>query len=758
MTDFHTSMIQPMHTGKRSLIAIFFVLLLFYIIMQVELLSSLYWTNDFNLNLKEVLALTFSQAQNLLVSAAIAMLFLVFRSNNILRSIYLIFLSIYLFYLVCDVIYYSTFFDHLQFDNSGEQKIAPGLLLDSVISSLNITFYWNLLLWTLSTFFLGTVILVKKTPVPRIYEWAFRHRTKIVFLLLLLIIFGFLAGNRSRNYVSHPIVSLVNSLVFPKEQSDDRLVYNPDLDIFPLLYGQPSHDSLTEKGVLEFAAIQNKKVRQPDIIYFIIESVGALNILNEQTLTKELTPNLYAYQSHMAVFPRVYNYFPGTVRSHLPIMTGGYSYTWGAGVNDNYRYMGPTIASALDDAGYSTSVYSTQYLDFGNMIRIYQNMPLDYLFLPENQGADYNAKYKLNSWGISDLVVAEKMLSWIDTIPTPYFAEFINVSSHHPYDIPNDFEAPFPTDNGLDKYRNTIYLLDNIVGRTVEFLKKKGTLDNTLIVVTGDHGQAFGLRHSSNFMHRAFLYEENIRNFFLVIDFRFGKGPVISQKAASVADVMPTILSLVDIDSVDVLGQNLFDINYQQKINYFHKIVSPGQWGLLDGEWKFTINKTGEKPELYNLREDSLELINLADRYPDRVKLYHSLCNNWYLKTDENFLSRLEGRKVELPRNEISIAGPKLVKFGVLEGEEFIERQEFHVGENVVFKTWNTAYDIEKTLEWLVIAPSGEKYKDIIIYEPDWTITWWTSHLDLKNEYGSWEFLLFDGPSLLLKSTFTVVD
>ncbi len=59
----------------------------------------------------------------------------------------------------------------------------------------------------------------------------------------------------------------------------------------------------------------------------------------------------------------------------------------------------------------------------------------------------------------------------------------------------------------LNRYKNALYSVDNEVGKVLAELKKRGLLENTVVIITGDHGEEFNDNklgywgHTSNFTH-----------------------------------------------------------------------------------------------------------------------------------------------------------------------------------------------------------------------------------------------------------------
>ena len=69
---------------------------------------------------------------------------------------------------------------------------------------------------------------------------------------------------------------------------------------------------------------------------------------------------------------------------------------------------------------------------------------------------------------------------------------------------------PVIDDYGFDRYLNVLHETDRQMSRVFEAVRRAGRQDDTLIVVTGDHGQAFGYPHES-FMQGRTIYDEDVR-------------------------------------------------------------------------------------------------------------------------------------------------------------------------------------------------------------------------------------------------------
>jgi arylsulfatase A-like enzyme len=99
-----------------------------------------------------------------------------------------------------------------------------------------------------------------------------------------------------------------------------------------------------------------------------------------------------------------------------------------------------------------------------------------------------------------------------------------------------------------DRYDGGVFWADRALGRLFGGLRRRGLYDETLIVVTSDHGESLTEREACYFAHDPFLYEETLR-VPLVARFPGGRhaGATVEALARGV-DVLPTLLEVAGIE------------------------------------------------------------------------------------------------------------------------------------------------------------------------------------------------------------------
>ena len=743
-----------------------------------------------------VLGLGLAQWENIIVAALLGGLTLKAAANRLGRWSSLIVVCAVNLYLIIDQVGFKLFFDHFSPSMlEGSQRL--GDLRSSIIAELDGAFYFNIFLYILISgllffkYFRGTTLQDS--------EFAARldhliRTPKTAAALLALILIGALIPVQA-NYVKlyhHPFHNLMLSMIGPPRPSSAPSLAavtsvasasatarqtadaaDKPLDLQNLHFGKFSPDPQIDERLGAVLQTSQAEHKPWNIVWIIMESVGSKQFLKaDNRPDPSLTPNLAKLATHAALFDSIYSVFPGTVRSHVDMATGGRTLTWGSVFKElTYPYEGPTIARAFSADGYDTALFSAQKLDFENMNGFYKQAGFDYYYDFGEADPEFQKQNTLQSWGAKERPIMSLAVKWLDQRHDhnrPFFLQYLTVATHHPYEVPSDFRRPIPGTTREKNYLNALSYTDFAIGILLRQLQSRHLLDKTLIVITGDHGEAFGEYHAQNFLHKNYLYEENIKNFLLIANPVLFSDIIYSKRPASIGDIMPTLMAMNNIPPADVPGQNLLAKDFKPHLIYFYKNVQPAQWGLRDGRWKYIGGQLGESAELYDLINDPDEATNLAQIYPDQVALYDKLVGQWYTKTNHEFVSRLKGFQYpggkELSESDLRIAGPKLITFGYQPlkdskddvPSDFIQENSFNPYELVTAWTHWINYPRDKVIQYVWTSPGGDTNTDDLKLHSDWTTTLVSNIAPLPMAEGDWHLSLKDGEQTLISGSFTV--
>lgn len=506
---------------------------------------------------------------------------------------------------------------------------------------------------------------------------------------------------------------------------------------------------------------------KPNIILIVLESVGAEQILPGGALSASMTPNLAAHAANAVIFPTIYGMYPATTRAHVPIMTGGRTITWGAVDEElTHRLRVPTLVSALKGTGYRTGLFAAPDLRFGSLADFYRTMPWDTVMYYLDGKSPLTKRQEIHSWGVNEDAVRPFAAAWADSAHRtgPFFLEFHTIATHHPYGTWGNDRGPAKTDDDRDRYVNSIHYTDAVIGRLLADLEKTGAMKNTIVAITGDHGEAFAEYHANNTLHRNAIWEENIRNFLILLTPSATTGATI-HRIGGHGDVMPTLLSLSGADPNVAEGQDLLAANYKPRVHYFYKDIAPQLTGLRDGRWKFLGHRDGSAPQLYDLSTDSTEQHNVASEHPDRVALYRELTTAWYVQANDEYTSQLVGwdstGKRRTTRENLGKMTPPEMKIGHFEksaGERFVATPVVGPNDPVyVYNRWGLLPG-DVTVRIAIISPNHKVYGVESPISADWDTSWYHAPIDLAKEPGVWRVSLWQGARRLAQTTFRVAN
>lgn len=152
--------------------------------------------------------------------------------------------------------------------------------------------------------------------------------------------------------------------------------------------------------------------------------------------------------------------------------------------------------------------------------------------------------------------------------------------------------------------------IDNQIRLLIGTLKEEGLLENTIIAFTSDHGD---MLFDHNMVGKGTFYR-NSTNIPLIITGRPMEkmAGTISSKLACLEDIMPTLLGLCGIDiPKTVEGINLFS---EKRDMLFGEIYNDelATRMVTDGKYKLIYYPYGNKLQLFDLREDPNDIVNIA--------------------------------------------------------------------------------------------------------------------------------------------------
>ena len=392
---------------------------------------------------------------------------------------------------------------------------------------------------------------------------------------------------------------------------------------------------------------------------------------------RKTSPNIDKLAKNGTIFSNTYTVLPRSDPSVVSMLTGLYPHSHGIRLISNKKVLESisTLPEILQNHGYKTAFikpgseapkgYGRGFADFDllswkikNKIRrgIYKvRSKGNFLGRAEQYFSTAVKWIKKNSNKPFFLVVHTNDLHWPYPVPKPYDHMFDpDYKGNHDYDTTKSNKytrgeiafghANLPKEeinHAIAHYDGGIRYIDEQLGKLFDFLRNEDLMNDTLIILSSDHGEHFG-EHNAFFQHGSSLYEPSIKSTLILHNPRkIPAGKRIGDRV-QVLDIMPTILDFLKISLIEnVEGHSLFPLVVDEKKSardfifvesaeeYFKgnpRVFFEGNRGkwraLIVNDWKliYIPHPKNDIFELYNLMTDPEENHNLADKEREKLE------------------------------------------------------------------------------------------------------------------------------------------
>ena len=357
-----------------------------------------------------------------------------------------------------------------------------------------------------------------------------------------------------------------------------------------------------------------------NVVVILLESTAA-QYLRLYGAAEDPTPNLTRLGSRSLVFENAYAVYPESIRGLFSVLCSQYP-DFGAPPNDYPAAPCVSVAEQLRHIGYSTALFHSGRFMYLGMQSVVENRGFETLEDAGAIGGNVNS-----SFGVDEPAAVERMLSWIDSIPSGkrFFLTYIPVAGHHPYSTPDP--GPYPNTGDLSNYRNALHYGDAALGDLLAGLRDRRLDEQTMFVIFGDHGEAFG-QHEANYGHSFFIYDENIRVPYIIAAPGLMQTQQRIRNSASLLDTAPTILDLLGLPIPPRFrGASLLDD--KPRMSLFFTDYSLGFLGLRDSCWKMIFETSSKRSKLFDVCADPQEEKDLSADNAARVSAYRDRLERW---------------------------------------------------------------------------------------------------------------------------------
>lgn len=391
---------------------------------------------------------------------------------------------------------------------------------------------------------------------------------------------------------------------------------------------------------------QTKNINEPylyqtasgkNVIILQMESMQNF-LINLKVDGIEITPNLNKLLNESYYFNNFYQQVGqgNTSDAEYVVNTSLYIPQRGAATQMYVDRELPSLPKLLKKANYTSATFHTNVVEFWNRGELYSSLGFDHYY-----DAEYFGDEDTVFFGASDDMLYKKSMDKLiemDQADTPFYAQVISMTSHHPFTIPDEkklITLPEAFDNTLvGNYLVAQNYADHALGQFIDELKQSGIWDDSLIVMYGDH---LGLPMYSldknelalmdELVGSDYTYTQMINIPLFIINKGVTDGGKVFEQVGGQVDILPTIANLVGLSLDDQIhfGQDIF--NQTENILPQRYYLPTGSYlsddelflsgsGFEDGK-HYPLNNNPSASDFADEQEfkRALELLNLSDRY-----------------------------------------------------------------------------------------------------------------------------------------------
>lgn len=373
------------------------------------------------------------------------------------------------------------------------------------------------------------------------------------------------------------------------------------------------------------------------------------------------TPALDALASDGYLFEKAFAQSPFTTPSHCSIMTSTYASWHGAANGSAMKKDYPTLAEILQVNGYETAAFvsSTMVRSSTGLNRgfdYYEDSISTYSSLFRNDECPFILATCLVSWmqdnQIPGNTVTNRALAYLNNVGSPFFCWLHYYDPHAPYDAPEQYKRMYDgkMDSQLPKaiersrYAGEVTYTDFQLGRIIKYFKGKDLYDEMLIIITADHGEAFGEKHDKivEYGHGKYLYDTTQHIPLIVKLPKTKAGGRRNKDIVQLIDIAPTVLDLLGATHIETFQGHSFlnllnghergigGIAYAETTklpsigkNILENDESSKLVSMRTDKFKYISDIGRERQELYDIVIDPHETVDIYSKKSELAQKYY---------------------------------------------------------------------------------------------------------------------------------------
>lgn len=429
---------------------------------------------------------------------------------------------------------------------AGYWLLIPGLLFIASAFSSNLTVYRLQGIVTTTLLLLSGILII--TDIELYKHWGFRINTTplmymesealssinpVVLIILLLFFFLLMTSflylywkKLAPSLLTLPSLSkkmapvwfiITGLLIIPIRSSFSVAPLNTGAVYFHKSKAFPNHaginpvwnffKSLTSRGEIRYPqnfyesdqldtvfnqimkprheSIKLLSIQRPNILVIILEGFTS-KIIEPLGGLSGITPELNALIHEGILFENFYASGDRTDKGIVSLLSGYPAQPRSSIIKypDKTQHLA-YLPRALQKSGYNTSFVYGGDIGFANMESYLTQAGFAHITDVDN----FNSDLDDSKWGVADHYVFQQLIHESDSAAKPFFKVMLSLSSHEPFQVPMETVIEGTDEGSL--YLNACYYTDKSLGEFIRQAKQKPWWNNTLLIITADHGHRF---------------------------------------------------------------------------------------------------------------------------------------------------------------------------------------------------------------------------------------------------------------------------
>jgi lipoteichoic acid synthase len=290
----------------------------------------------------------------------------------------------------------------------------------------------------------------------------------------------------------------------------------------------------------------------------------------------------------------------------------------------------PCLADLLKEQGYDTVFFQSSTKSFEDFEGLVENFGYEDYYPLESM--DTEGFEKTNYFGYEDDIMLNPSEEWLkEHEEEPFLAQYLTGTGHHDYQCLSTRygNEDFGEEDELNRYLNCLKLQDIFLKNLFDQYKELGLYEDTIFVIFGDHGEAFG--EHGRLQHDDVMWEEGLKVPLIIHDpKRFHDGEHLGG-LSNLTDILPTVVEMLgyEVEGGEYPGYSLLQELPKDRTLMFGCFHEKACLASIEGSEKYIYHYGNQPEEFFDLSKDPLERENLAGERGKEVEEQRQALLEW---------------------------------------------------------------------------------------------------------------------------------